>query len=154
MRNVKYVRRSSSSRQKEQLKERLSLKLTTSRYGVFLSSPFRGTDLALTAVHARATPHRVSARWFAKTVTDNLAALAIRGYDFPAQNPLGALYLQNGASQLSDKSSSLFQLTKDIRINDRITYHSIIANNDADITRGLAEMVLAGAKARLVRRDK
>ena len=62
-----------------------------------------------------------------------------------AQNPLGALYLQNGASQLSDKSSFI-QLTKDIRINDRITYHSIIANNDADITRGLAEMQPAGAK--------
>ena len=51
---------------------------------------------------------------------------------------LGALYLQNGASQLSDKSSFI-QLTKDITINDRVTYHSIIANNDADITKGLAQ---------------
>lgn len=110
---------------------------------IFLSSPFQGTDYA--------------DRWFTralrrivylpvgliKTVTDNLATLAIQG-DL-AQNPLGALYLQNGASQLSDKSSFI-QLTKDININDRITYHSIIANNDADITKGLALMQPGGAK--------
>ena len=110
---------------------------------VFLSSPFRGTDYA--------------DRWFTralrriiylpvglvKTVTDNLATIAIQG-DL-ANNPLGALYLQNGASQLSDKSSFI-QLTKDISINKRITYHSIIANNDADITRGLAAMQPNGAK--------
>ena len=110
---------------------------------VFLSSPFRGTDYA--------------DRWFTralrriiylpvglvKTVTDNLATISIQG-DL-ANNPLGALYLQNGASQLSDKSSFI-QLTKDISINKRITYHSIIANNDADITRGLAAMQPNGAK--------
>ena len=110
---------------------------------VFLSSPFQGTDYA--------------DRWFTralrriiylpvglvKTVTDNLATIAIQG-DL-ANNPLGALYLQNGASQLSDKSSFI-QLTKDININKSITYHSIIANNDADITRGLAEMQPAGVK--------
>ena len=110
---------------------------------VFLSAPFRGTDYA--------------DRWFTralrrivylpiglvKTVTDNLATIATQG-DL-AQNPLGALYLQNGASQLSDKSSFI-QLTKDIAINDRVTYHSIIANNDADITKGLAEMQPNGAK--------
>ncbi|MEJ6069780.1 alpha/beta hydrolase, partial [Psychrobacter sp. 16-Bac2893] len=110
---------------------------------VFLSSPFQGTDYA--------------DRWFTralrriiylpvglvKTVTDNLATIAIKG-DL-ANNPLGALYLQNGASQLSDKSSFI-QLTKDISINKRITYHSIIANNDSDITRGLAAMQPAGVK--------
>ncbi|AAZ19362.1 conserved hypothetical protein [Psychrobacter arcticus 273-4] len=110
---------------------------------VFLSSPFQGTDYA--------------DRWFTralrriiylpvgllKTVTDNLATITIKG-DL-ANNPLGALYLQNGASQLSDKSSFI-QLTKDISINKRITYHSIIANNDADITRGLAAMQPAGVK--------
>ena len=110
---------------------------------VFLSSPFQGTDYA--------------DRWFTralrriiylpvglvKTVTDNLATIAIKG-DL-ANNPFGALYLQNGASQLSDKSSFI-QLTKDISINKRITYHSIIANNDADITRGLAAMQPEGVK--------
>lgn len=110
---------------------------------VFLSSPFQGTDYA--------------DRWFTralrriiylpvglvKTVTDNLATIATQG-DL-ANNPLGALYLQNGASQLSDKSSFI-QLTKDININKDVTYHSIIANNDPDITRGLAELQPAGVK--------
>src|SRR5690606_27061503 len=110
---------------------------------VFLSSPFRGTDYAdrwFTRALRRIVYLPVG---LVKTVTDNLAALAIQG-DL-AQNPLGALYLQNGASQLSDKSSFI-QLTKDIRINARITSHSIRANNHADNTRSLAEMQPAGAK--------
>ncbi len=126
------------------LKERFKLKaLPQVDTVVFLSAPFRGTDYA--------------DRWFTralrrivylpvgliKTVTDNLATIATQG-DL-AQNPLGALYLQNGASQLSDKSSFI-QLTKDITMNDRITYHSIIANNDADITKGLAQMQSGGVK--------
>ncbi|WP_227678389.1 esterase/lipase family protein [Psychrobacter vallis] len=126
------------------LKERFELTaLPQVDTAVFLSAPFRGTDYA--------------DRWFTralrrivylpvgliKTVTDNLATIATQG-DL-AQNPLGALYLQNGASQLSDKSSFI-QLTKDITINNRITYHSIIANNDADITKGLAQMQPSGVK--------
>ncbi|GAA0320959.1 esterase/lipase family protein [Psychrobacter aestuarii] len=110
---------------------------------VFLSAPFRGTDYA--------------DRWFTrairriiylpinvvKTVTDNLATIATQGE--LAENPLGALYLQNGASQLSDKSSFI-QLTKDIKINPSVTYHSIIASNDEDITQGLAQMQPNDAK--------
>lgn len=110
---------------------------------IFLSSPFQGTDYAdrwFTRALRRIVYLPVG---LVKTVTDNLATLAIQG-DL-AQNPLGALYLQNGASQLSDKSSFI-QLTKDIKINDDITYHSIIANNDADITRGLAQMQPGGAR--------
>ena len=128
----------------KELRNRFELKaLPQVDTAVFLSSPFQGTDYA--------------DRWFTralrriiylpvglvKTVTDNLATIAIKG-DL-ANNPLGALYLQNGASQLSDKSSFI-QLTKDISINKRITYHSIIANNDSDITRGLAAMQPAGVK--------
>lgn len=110
---------------------------------IFLSAPFQGTDYA--------------DRWFTralrriiylpvgliKTVTDNLATIATQG-DL-AQNPLGALYLQNGASQLSNKSSFI-QLTRDITINKNITYHSIIANNDSDITTGLAQLQPNGGK--------
>lgn len=110
---------------------------------VFLSAPFQGTDYAdrwFTRAIRRIIYLPLS---LVKTVTDNLATIATQG-DL-AQNPLGALYLQNGASQLSDKSSFI-QLTKDIRINDRITYHSIIANNDSDITKGLAQMQPNGAK--------
>ncbi|MEN6670780.1 alpha/beta hydrolase [Psychrobacter sp. B38] len=110
---------------------------------VFLSAPFRGTDYAdrwFTRALRRIVYLPVG---LVKTVTDNLATIATQG-DL-AQNPLGALYLQNGASQLSDKSSFI-QLTKDIKINDRITYHSIIANNDSDITKGLAQMQPNGVK--------
>lgn len=112
---------------------------------VFLSAPFRGTDYA--------------DRWFTRavrriihlplglvqTVTDNLATIATQG-DL-TQNPLGALYLQNGASQLSDKSSFV-QLTKDISIVPNVTYHSIIANADTDIAEGLAEL-----RASMVKQD-
>ncbi|MDO5768193.1 MAG: alpha/beta hydrolase [Psychrobacter sp.] len=104
---------------------------------VFLSAPFRGTDYA--------------DRWFTRalrrvihlplglvqTVTSNLSTIATQGE--LAQNPLGALYLENGASQLSDKSSFV-QLTKDLTIVPSVTYHSIIANADADLAEGLAQL--------------
>ena len=128
----------------EELKERFELKaLPQVDTAVFLSAPFRGTDYAdrwFTRALRRIVYLPVG---LVKTVTDNLATIATQG-DL-AENPLGALYLQNGASQLSDKSSFI-QLTKDITINDRITYHSIIANNDADITKGLAQMQPSGVK--------
>lgn len=118
---------------------------------VFLSAPFQGTDYA--------------DRWFTralrriiylplnliKTVTDNLAAIATQG-DL-AQNPLGALYLQNGASQLSDKSSFI-KLTRDVSIDKGVTYHSIIASNDSDLTQGIAQLQPEGAKLDLSKADK
>ena len=110
---------------------------------VFLSAPFRGTDYAdrwFTRALRRIVYLPVG---LVKTVTDNLAVIAIKG-DL-AQNPLGALYLENGASQLSDKSSFI-QLTKDITINDSVSYHSIIANNDPDITKGLAQLQPNGTR--------
>ncbi|WP_288999320.1 alpha/beta hydrolase [uncultured Psychrobacter sp.] len=128
----------------EQLEKRFRLQaLPQVDTAVFLSTPFRGTDYAdrwFTRALRRIVYLPVG---LVKTVTDNLATIATQG-DL-AQNPLGALYLQNGASQLSDKSSFI-QLTRDISINDRITYHSIIANNDSDITQGLAKMQPGGAK--------
>lgn len=129
---------------KEQLEKRFKLRaLPQVDTAVFLSTPFRGTDYAdrwFTRALRRIVYLPVG---LVKTVTDNLATLAIQG-DL-AKNPLGALYLQNGASQLSNKSSFI-QLTKDITINKGVTYHSIIANNDADITKGLAQMQPEGAK--------
>jgi len=128
----------------DELKERFELQaLPQVDTAVFLSAPFRGTDYAdrwFTRALRRIVYLPVG---LVKTFTDNLATIATQG-DL-AQNPLGALYLQNGASQLSDKSSFV-ELTKDITINERITYHSIIANNDADITKGLAQTQPNGAK--------
>ena len=128
----------------DELKERFELQaLPQVDTAVFLSAPFRGTDYAdrwFTRALRRIVYLPVG---LVKTFTDNLATIATQG-DL-AQNPLGALYLQNGASQLSDKSSFI-ELTKDITINERITYHSIITNNDADITKGLAQTQPNGAK--------
>ncbi|WP_435980313.1 esterase/lipase family protein [Psychrobacter sp. DM4] len=128
----------------EQLKERFELHaLAQVDTAVFLSAPFRGTDYAdrwFTRALRRVVYLPVG---LVKTVTGNLATIATQG-DL-AQNPLGALYLQNGASQLSDKSSFI-QLTKDIKIKEGITYHSIIANNDSDITQGLAQAQPDGVK--------
>ncbi|MGO3338440.1 esterase/lipase family protein [Psychrobacter sp.] len=136
----------------EQLKERFKLQaLPQVDTAVFLSAPFRGTDYAdrwFTRALRRIVYLPVG---LVKTVTENLAMITTQG-DL-AENPLGALYLQNGASQLSDKSSFI-QLTKDININNRITYHSIIANNDADITRGLAQMQPDGARIDLSQATK
>lgn len=131
----------------DQLKERFELQaLPQVDTAVFLSAPFRGTDYAdrwFTRALRRIVYLPVG---LVKTVTDNLATIATQG-DL-AENPLGALYLQNGASQLSNKSSFI-QLTKDISINERVTYHSIMANNDADITKGLAQMQPGGVKVDL-----
>lgn len=128
----------------EELGKRLKLQtLEQVDTAVFLSAPFRGTDYAdrwFTRALRRIVYLPVG---LVKTVTDNLATIATEG-DL-SENPLGALYLQNGASQLS-KKSSFVELTKDITINERITYHSIIANNDADITQGLAQMQPNGGK--------
>lgn len=110
---------------------------------VFISAPFRGTDYA--------------DRWFTRairriihlplgivqTISTNLSSIASEGE--LANNPLGALYLQNGASQLSDKSSFVM-LTQDIDISPRITYHSIIANQDQDLIKGLAEQEVGQVK--------
>ncbi|MGP9543480.1 esterase/lipase family protein [Psychrobacter sp. AOP7-B1-25] len=127
-----------------ELKERFELQaLPQVDTAVFLSAPFRGTDYAdrwFTRALRRIVYLPVG---LVKTVTDNLATIATQG-DL-AQNPLGALYLQNGASQLSDKSSFI-ELTKNLTMNERIIYHSIIANNDADITKGLAQTQPNGAK--------
>ncbi|AOY45099.1 MULTISPECIES: esterase/lipase family protein [Psychrobacter] len=128
----------------KELKKRFELQsLPQVDTAVFLSAPFRGTDYAdrwFTRALRRIVYLPVG---LVKTVTDNLATIATQG-DL-AQNPLGALYLQNGASQLSD-DSSFIELTKDLTINSRVTYHSIIANNDADITKGLAQAQPDGAK--------
>ena len=128
----------------EDLRQRFTLQtLPQVDTAVFLSAPFQGTDYAdrwFTRAIRRIIYLPISV---IKTVTDNLTTIATEGE--LADNPLGALYLQNGASQLSDKSSFI-KLTRNIQIDKRITYHTIIASNDEDITQGLAQMQPSGAK--------
>lgn len=93
---------------------------------VFISAPFRGTDYA--------------ERWFTRLARRTIrlpldltqtvgSALINIGND--QDNPIGALYLQNGASQLSDRSAFI-ALTKDININHRVRYYTIMGNKNGD----------------------
>lgn len=91
---------------------------------VFISAPFRGTDYA--------------DRWFTRAarriihlpldLTQTTGAI-LKNLDAGSnQQNIGALYLQNGASQLSDRSSFM-QLTKDIRIHPKVHYHTIVGDH-------------------------
>ncbi len=128
---------------KENLLNRLQLnQLKSVDTAVFISAPFRGTDFAdrwFTQLLRRVVHLPLG---FIQTITGNLASIASEGE--LASNPLGALYFQNGASQLSDKSSFM-KLTSDLKIADDVTYHSIIANRDSDIYNGFMRLKLSAA---------
>ena len=109
--------------------ERLQLSpLTQVDTAVFISAPFRGTDYA--------------DRWFTRAIRrvihlpidlTGAAAQTVLGLASPkalGETLVGGLYLQNGASQLSDQSSFI-KLTQDIQIADGIRYHSIMGNNES-----------------------
>lgn len=98
---------------------------------VFISSPFRGTeyaDLWFTRALRRIIRLPMDVM---TTLTSNLSGLEedVATSETLAKRPLGALFLQNGASQLSDESSFM-HLTKNLRIDPKVTYHTVIASND------------------------
>lgn len=87
---------------------------------IFISSPHKGTEFA--------------DLWFTKALRKVIQLpLEITQLDMGAedakmsQTALGALFLQNGPSQLSDKSS-FNQLTANVDIAPNVTYHSIMGN--------------------------
>ncbi len=87
---------------------------------IFISSPHKGTKFA--------------DLWFTKALRKIIKLPAeIVKFDIGddeqkvSNSPLGALLLRNGASQLSDKSAFM-QLTSNIKINSKISYHSIMGN--------------------------
>ncbi len=80
---------------------------------VFISAPFRGTNFA--------------DRWFTKALRD-VIKLPTELTKKKSANPIiNELFLQDGASQLSDKSAFM-QLTKDIAIHKNVTYHNIVGD--------------------------
>lgn len=104
---------------------------------VFISSPFRGTNYA-DKWFTRAIRHIIQLpRGFVTTVSSNLKHIFTEGE--LTQNPLGGLFLENGASQLSDKSFFM-QLTKNVKIADKVKYHTIIASRDKDILDGAKQL--------------
>lgn len=112
-----------STTHQDTIKSRLQLSaLPQVDTAVFVSAPFRGTDYAdrwFTRGVRRVIQLPVS---LTQSVTHALIDSDVE------KDPLAALYLQNGASQLSDKSIFM-QLTRDVQIKDGIHYHSIMANN-------------------------
>ncbi|MDO5651676.1 MAG: alpha/beta hydrolase [Moraxella sp.] len=93
---------------------------------VFVSSPFRGTDYA--------------DRWFTRAarriihLPANLTQAVTNTLGNLGDTIIGGLYLQNGASQLSNQSSFM-KLTSDVQIDDKVSYHSIMANNTSTDTK-------------------
>lgn len=124
-----------SEHEKTQLRERFTLNaLPQVDTAVFISAPFRGTDYA--------------ERWFTLfarkiirlplDLTENATRLltnnALHDINDPlTDSQLKDLYLQNGASQLSDRSAFM-SLTKDIAIKNGVRYHTIMGD-----TQGLYE---------------
>lgn len=91
---------------------------------VFVSAPFRGTDYA--------------DRWFTRGLRRvirlpvGLTQAVNDAFKSDTDaNFIGALFLQNGASQLSNKSDFM-RLTQNVSINKAVRYHSIMANNTGD----------------------
>lgn len=91
---------------------------------VFVSAPFRGTDYA--------------DRWFTRGLRRvirlpvGLTQAVNDAFKSDTDaNFIGTLFLQNGASQLSNKSDFM-RLTQNVSINKAVRYHSIMANNTGD----------------------
>ncbi|WP_026212985.1 esterase/lipase family protein [Faucicola boevrei] len=97
---------------------------------VFISAPFAGTDYA-DRWFTRGLRRIVSIpAGFVKTVTASLNALLSDAQ--LANNPLAGLFLENGASQLSDQSFFV-KLTKSISIADNVAINTLIATDDRDL---------------------
>ena len=114
------------SDQRQAINDRLMLSsLPQIDEAVFISAPHRGTDYAdrwFTRAARRVI--RLPAE-LTKSITEALSG------ENSAQSFLGSLYLQNGASQLSDRSSFV-ALTKDVQISPSVRYHTIVGNHRGD----------------------
>lgn len=98
---------------------------------VFISAPLRGTDYAerwftLLARRIIRLPLDLT-QAFTGTVINVFDGKDNSNEDALKNNGLGSLYLDNGASQLSDRSAFM-TLTKDIRINPKVRHYSIMGD--------------------------
>ncbi|MDO4250413.1 MAG: alpha/beta fold hydrolase [Moraxella sp.] len=126
----------------QELKERFVLTpLPQISTAVFISTPHRGTDYA--------------DRWFTRALRRMIAlpvnitqditnTLTQNNTQTARTNALGALYLDNGASQLSDKSAFM-ALTQHTHLTPKVTYHSIMGNNtgkDANVSSATSDGIV------------
>lgn len=97
---------------------------------VFISAPFQGTTYA-DKWFTRAIRRIISLpKGFVQTVSTNLASLSNEQGIVVA--PLTALFLENGASQLSDRSFFM-ALTKDLQMASHVKVNNLIATDDKDL---------------------
>lgn len=120
-----------SDNEKLELSKRLALQaLPEIDRAVFISAPFQGTDYA-DRWFTRGLRRIISIpAGFVKTVTASLNALFTDAQ--LNNNPLAGLFLENGASQLSDKSFFM-RLTKDVKIKPNVAVNTLIATDDKDL---------------------
>lgn len=110
---------------------------------VFISSPFRGTSYA-DKWFTRTLRRVISLpKGFVTLVTENLQTL-YSDHAF-AGSPLAKLFLENGASQLSDKSFFV-KLTQGVKIANNVTVNSIIATDDKDLLDALSSDISQAAQ--------
>ena len=111
---------------------------------VFISSPFRGTEYA-DKWFTRGLRRIISLPTnFVKGVSGAINNLFVG--QLSDANPLSGLFLENGASQLSNRSFFV-ELTKDIHIANNVKVNTLIATDDADLFKALhQETSLAEAK--------
>ncbi|MDO4897388.1 MAG: alpha/beta hydrolase [Moraxella sp.] len=120
-----------NDQEKQALRQRFTLHaLPQVDTAVFISTPFQGTDYA--------------ERWFTQLarkvirlpldLTENAIHILTKNISESdlttpiSERQLKELYLQNGASQLSDRSAFM-ALTANIQINDNVRYHTIIGDS-------------------------
>lgn len=125
----------------KELKDRFKLKaLPQVDRAIFISSPFRGTDYA-DRWFTRSLRRIISLpAGFIRTVYGNLNALFTDGV--VASNPVAQLFLENGASQLSNRSY-FNQLTADVKIVPNIAVNNIVATDDRDLSDALNKLTSA-----------
>lgn len=97
---------------------------------IFISSPFQGTSYA-DKWFTRSLRRIISLpKGFVNVVTANLQSL-YNDHTF-MDSPLAGLFLENGASQLSDKSFFV-KLTQNVKMVDTVKVNLIIATDDRDL---------------------
>lgn len=97
---------------------------------VFISSPFKGTNYADKWFTRGLRRIIALPKGFVTTVSSNLRNLMSEGE--LTGSPLSGLFLENGASQLSDQSFFV-KLTQNLTMVDRVKVNTIIATDDKDI---------------------
>lgn len=111
---------------------------------IFISSPFRGTDYA-DRWFTRSLRRIISLpAGFIRTAYGNLNSLFTEGV--VSSNPLAQLFLENGASQLSNHSY-FNQLTADVTIAPNVAVNNIIATDDKDLSNALEQLTAKAANS-------